>query len=224
MTDITTNLTPEQRLSHPVAFGNVTTFIALLTRPTRLDKLNANTLPSSLVRQKELQLPERPAVRLLAKLLVLLFVLGLLNSDVGQVFQDQSVASLQVGYNLFRDTVICVSTETVLLPREHRKVSFSRMSFALKDGPQSLITSLYDLNMLASVELTRRQDSRVVNPSVDADGFTCHFRSGNILLKNDVQENFVALNDKVSRATLPSEILLEVVRNSEVDFQTPSCC
>lgn len=223
MTDITTNLTPEQRLSHPVAFGNMTAFAALLTRPTGLDKLNTNPLPCSLIRQEELQLTERPTVHLLAKALVLLFVLGLLDSDVGQVFQNQSVASLQMGYNLFRDAVISVSTETVLLPREPRKVSFSRMSLALKDGPQSLITSLDYLNMLASVELSRGQDSRIVTSSVNTDNVACSRWRSDVLLENDVQKNLVTLHDKVSRTPLPREILLKILRNGEVDFQTPCC-
>src|SRR3990167_8788397 len=223
MTNITTNLTPKQRLSHPVAFGNMTTFRAFLPCPTRWDKLNTNTIPCSLVRQEELQLPERPRVNLLAFMPVLLYLFGLLVSNVGQVFQYQNVASLTVGYNLFRDAMVGIPTETVLSTRKPRQVSFSRMSLALKDGPQSLITSLDYLNMLSSVELSCGQDSRIVNPSVNANNVPRSRWSSNVFLEDNVQKNLVVLNHKVSRTPFPREILLEILRNSEVDFQTPRC-
>jgi len=223
MTNITTNLTPEQRLSNSVTLRYMTTFAALLTCPTGLDKLNTNALPCSLIRQEELQLPERPTVHLLAKVFVLLPILGLLNSNVGQVFQNQSVASLQVGYNLFRDAVVSVSTEQPFSCFKPTQVSFSRMSLALKDGPQSLITSLDYLNMLASVELSRGQDSRIVTSSVNTDNVACSRWRSDVLLENDVQENLVTLHDKVSRTPFPREILLKILRNGEVDFQTPCC-
>src|SRR5690606_10841773 len=134
MYTITTMLTPKQRLSNSVTLRYMTTFITCLTSITRLYKLYPNTFPKRLEKQERLQLEEAPGANLLTKWFSLICFLGLLVSNVGQILKNQYVSILQSGCNLFRNAMICISTKTVLLASYFSKVSFSRMSFTLKNA------------------------------------------------------------------------------------------
>lgn len=217
ITLITTFPTLEDALTSPVASGNMTTLRASSTCVDSRNILNINASAKCLVLQKLFQLIERPSVDFgslsLPQLLAPI-------TNVGQILQYNRRSTLQSRHNLFRDTMVYISTEQPFSCFKPTQVSFSRMSFALKNRPQSLIPTRNLLNSTSTKEPLIRGDSNLFDTSVNPNKFSITYKIKNLFLKHNVKKDHSVSQKEVSRTSTPIQILLEILRNDHLDGLT----
>jgi hypothetical protein len=209
---ITTTNTSEHRLAFSAISRDMPAFTAPTRRVSRLYKSNQTPFLKRFIRQKRLQLVKTPrhpvSLFLPVDLICFLEMFDGVLVDVSKVLKYNGGAWFQSRYNLFGYDVIHITSEAVLLAFDFDKVSFPRMSLALKNRPQSLILTRNLFDVPSSKEPFVRRNSNAFNTSVNPDGVAVSNGISNRLRKHNVQEYSAISDNQLSRTSFPSGKLL----------------
>lgn len=212
----TTMLALEQTLLDSISPRNVSTARASLRGITSIDMTDSTILESSFVSQECFELEKRPTVH--KKPLLLPELLAAV-SDVCQVFKHERGSRRKAIHNPFRDDMVHVSPETVLLHSQFLKVPFGRTCSPglqyLSQVPVPIYDSFY---FFSSKELVVGSDCNFVDASVNADDNARRFDVWNVFLENDSDENLLASNKQFRRFSSPVFVLLKIGRRLESEF------
>ena len=216
---ITTFLTMKPALASSVTLSSMSTFRALLRSISCINIVCFNALELSLVFEKFLQLIVTPITVFLSACSVFALLpshlRNTISSQSSQFLKHKCGSFFQSLNNLFRNAVIYITSKTVLLASYFSKVPFARMSFGLKYSPQTLI-SLRNLFYVPSTKKSLvTRDSELLDSSVTPHELVVRNGVTNFRLNNNMQVNSVIPDKQVSRASLPREILLEVLGNNQ---------
>ena len=184
---------------------------------------NGNPFGSGLISQELLQLEETPSVEVPTLLLSLLAVV----TNASQIFKHNGRTFGERCHDLFTEAMISVFLKTVRLASYFSKVSFDASLAFVSNRSQitakSVIPTVNLLNMPRSKELIVRSDGEFLHATVDANVVPGINRIGNVILKDNVKKNTITMNKQVCGTSTPTEVLLEVFRNGNLELPATSC-
>ena len=211
----------ENRLRLPIRPGSVSACRAFLRSVAGINIFNPDSFSFGFICEKLLKLKEIPFMQFSS----LFFAKSYPPPYSGQLFKCNYGSRFKRIYDTLCNSVIRVGPKTVLLLENFTKVSFSRLCPLCLQSASELLISFRNLfNVPAIVKLIFRRDGDFLNPPIYSDNLACWFGIRNFLCKNNVQKYFLLSNKQISGTTFPKEILLEVFRHNNWNFDSSIDC
>ncbi len=202
-------------LRSSVRTRSIATDRTLLRSVAAVNIINSYSFSFGLVSKKLLKLEEIPFVQLFA----LFFPKPGCLSNRLQIFKYNYISWLHGLNNMFADHVINIGPKTVLLLRKLTKVPFGRFTTTrLKFSPKFFITAGNMFNMAATKKLVVRGYSNVINAPVCTNNLARKGDIGDLLFKDNMQENAVFPQEQVSGSPSPVKILFKVCGHDDGEF------
>lgn len=201
-------LTLKHTLADTVPFLSVPTLRALLACISGIREVNKTTSRGCLVSKECLKLEETPAVY--PESLFLSEFLAVV-SDIGQVLKYNRGAWRDRFNNPFRNNMVHILPETVLLHSQFLKVPLGgTSSFGLEILSQFVVSAYRFLNMAASKEFICGSNCDLIYSPVNADNFTIRFNISGIFFKDNTKKNLVTTDKEFSGFSSPVNILVKI--------------
>lgn len=204
--------------SFPVGFSDNATRTTRLTGVPRVDVFNNLSKSLSFIFKEIPELPETPITQEFVEPLSVL----LLSPDI-QLLQDKKVG-IAFG-NLFANAVVDITHKPSFPSTETFKMSLGGTgAFTLQACFQPLVFSFDCSNVTAVEEFIAAGDYRIDDSPIYSNN-PCWIGSGRTVCLSDEIKIRSSVLDVENRTTYsPVDILLEVIRNGNIDFDSAECC
>lgn len=201
---------------------DMTTLAASLTRVPSINVFNVDAFPHRLISQKLFKLKKAPLINFFSLLLPQLVASA---SNTCQLLKHKGSTRLNAFYNLLRNAMVLIRSETVLLASNLGKVSFGRTSSnRLKFRPESFIPFTDTFDSPSTKEPIIRSNSNLLDTSVNANKLTRRQNVWYSCLKDDIQEHHSVSDNKFSRFSVPRNVLFKIFWNRNVNFLSSFDC
>ncbi len=183
---------------------------------------NPNTLTAGFVVDKALELPERPVVgQPVQHLTPFLALNSHSSSDSGEVFHHNAVSFFKWFNYLLAYSVVHTSHKPCL-PSAHpfKLPSGGRSAFGLEYPPQSVKSIKLPFNSLKESVVAGHR--KIVYSNINSYGMLAVISGVDVFGNNHMEEQLTFPVDKIRCPNNPANIFLEVFRDLDGEFNTPS--